>query len=287
MAVFNAGKVESIEFEKFAPLKHVHILRDDLIHPIVCGNKWRKLKYVIEYLKAGNFETIVTFGGAYSNHVVATAFAGEQFGYKTHAFIRGDENRDLNHYEQLCINHKMTLHHVSRIVYKDKPRLFNQYFQNDPKAFFLDEGGNHELALKGCAEIIGELETIYDYIILPLGTGTTMEGMLQGVINQNLKTRILGISSLKNNFELDERMQEYNGDNWRIFHEFHRGKYGQSDDKLEQFIMNFRSETNVPLENVYTGKMMMGFIELIQQNYFKPDDKILLIHTGGLLNTLL
>ena len=284
MGEFQNSKLETIKYSAFNKIQHMDILRDDLIHPIVCGNKWRKLKYAIEFIKANQLETIVTFGGAYSNHVIATAFAGKAFNIQTVAFIRGDEVRRLNHYEQLAIDCGMTLHHVERTAYKDKHALFNQYFGNDSKAFFLDEGGNHPLALKGCAEILDELKTEYDYIILPLGTGTTMEGLVKGVIEKKLNTKILGISSLKNNFELDFRLEHYSTKYWYVFHDYHRGKYAKSDDDLKKFIAHFKQETGVPIETVYTGKMMMAVADLIQQNYFKPTDKILLVHTGGLLN---
>lgn len=284
MGEFKNSKVEPLKYSAFDKIQHMDILRDDLIHPIVCGNKWRKLKYAMEYIKANELASIVTFGGAYSNHVIATAFAGKAFNLKTTAFIRGDESRALNHYEQLAIDCGMTLHHVNRTAYKDKRALFDQYFGSDSKAFFLDEGGNHPLALKGCAEILDELKTEYDYIILPLGTGTTMEGLVQGVIEKKLNTKILGISSLKNNFELDRRLEPYDKIHWQVFHDYHRGKYAKSDTELEQFIAHFINQTSVPIETVYTGKMMMAVVDLIQQNYFKPTDKLLLVHTGGLMN---
>jgi 1-aminocyclopropane-1-carboxylate deaminase len=284
MGEFQNSKVETLKYSAFDKLLHTDILRDDLIHPIVCGNKWRKLKYAIEFIKTNQLETIVTFGGAYSNHVIATAFAGKAFNIQTVAFIRGDEVRALNHYEQLAIDCGMILRHVDRTAYKDKLALFNQYFGHDSKAFFLDEGGNHPLALKGCAEILDELAIEYDYIILPLGTGTTMEGLVQGVIEKKIKTKILGTSSLKKNFELDFRLAQYNTKYWHVFHDYHRGKYAKSDEDLEKFIARFMGETGVPIETVYTGKMMMAVADLIQNNYFKPTDKILLVHTGGLMN---
>lgn len=284
MSEFKNSQVEPLKYSAFDKILHIDILRDDLIHPIVCGNKWRKLKYAIQYIKDHQLETLVTFGGAYSNHVVATAYAGKAFGIQTMAFIRGDEKRALNHYEQLAMDCEMTLRHVDRSVYKNKLALFNQYFGSDNKAFFLDEGGNHPLALIGCAEILEDLQQSYDYIILPLGTGTTMEGLVQGVIQKELNTKILGISSLKNNFDLDRRLEHYDHRYWQVFHDYHRGKYGKSDADLEQFIEDFKSETGIPIETVYTGKMMMAVADLIQENYFKSTDKILLVHTGGLMN---
>ncbi|MDI1235134.1 MAG: pyridoxal-phosphate dependent enzyme [bacterium] len=284
MATFKNSRVDTLTYRAFTKLKHIDILRDDLIHPIVCGNKWRKLKHALAYVLENNYETLVTFGGAYSNHVVATAFAGKLLGIKTHAFIRGDEKRTLNHYEKLALECGMTLQHVDRTAYRDKIALFEHYFKNNERAFFLDEGGNHPLALKGCAEILDELSTEYDYIVLPLGTGTTMEGLVQGIIARQLKTKVLGISSLKNNFELNRRLEKYDPKYWQVFHDYHRGKYAKSDLELLQFNQHFQNETGIVLETVYTGKMMMGFLDLLNTGFFKSDDKVLLVHTGGLLN---
>lgn len=284
MDVFKSGGIEPISYPDFFPLTTVHILRDDKIHPIVCGNKWRKLKYVIPYLKENNYNTLVSFGGAYSNHLVATAFAGHHFNISTHAFIRGNEKRELNHYEKTAIGYGMTLTHVDRSAYRDKKALFEKMFGNDPSAFFLDEGGDHPLALLGCAEIIGELNEVYDYIVLPLGTGTTMEGLLQGIEDRQLPTKVIGISSLKNNFDLDKKMERFEKEKWEIFHDYHRGKYGKTDAELIAFIRDFMAKTNVSIETVYTGKMMMGFVDLIKKGFFKPEDKVLLLHTGGLMN---
>ncbi len=284
MDTFQNSRVDSLNFREFNTIKHIDILRDDLIHPVVCGNKWRKLKYPFQYLLANKLNTLVTFGGAYSNHVVATAFAGKAFGIKTFAFIRGDEARDPNHYEKLCIECGMTLIHSDRQSYKNKQALFNSHFGTDEKAFFLDEGGNHPLAIKGCSEILDELGLEYDYILLALGTGTTMEGLVKGIVERTMKTKVLGISSLKNNFDLDKRMMAYPKEHWQVFHEYHRGKYAKSDEALLQFNRNFLNETGIPIEPVYTGKMMMGFSDLLNHHFFKADDKVLLIHTGGLLN---
>ncbi len=190
--------IEPLKYKTFEKIRHLDILRDDQIHPVVCGNKWRKLKHVIAYLQAHQIKRLVTFGGAYSNHVVATAFAGDYFGIQTHAFIRGDEERPMNHYEALCLAHGMQLTHVDRNSYRNKQTLFNNYYKEQQDVFFLDEGGNHPLALKGCAEIISELKMVYDYIVLPLGTGTTMEGLLMGIQEKALPTKVVGISSLKN-----------------------------------------------------------------------------------------
>jgi 1-aminocyclopropane-1-carboxylate deaminase len=260
------------------------ILRDDLIHPIVSGNKWRKLKYFIEQVIKDGKAPIVTFGGAYSNHLVATAYAGKYFNIKTHGFIRGDEARQLNQYEQLCIENDMTLQHISRGNYKDKKKLFELFREQYPEAVFLDEGGDHPLALQGCSDILDELENTYDYIVLAAGTGTTMEGLVKGVSERGINTRIMGISVLKNNLDLNKRMEKYPSAYWIVSHDYHRGKYASIDEELLQFIRDFYAGTAIRLDPVYTGKMMMAVMDLYQNGFFNTTQKVLVVHTGGSLS---
>ena len=279
---FNNSKIEALKFSGFGNELEIDILRDDLIHPIISGNKWRKLKYIVDHISKDKGQTLVTFGGAYSNHLVAAAFAGKLFGIKTHGFVRGNEPRDMNAYEKICVENEMTLEHVARAEYKDKYTLFEQFKQKNPNAFFVGEGGRHPLALKGCAEILNDLEKTYDYIFLSIGTGTTMEGIVGACVSKQLKTKVIGISSLKNNSELDEIMAQFPVTNWQIEHDYHRGKYAKNDTELDNFIQKFLVETGIQLEFVYTAKMMMAVQDFISKGFFNSSDKILCIHTGGL-----
>ena len=279
---FNNSKIEALTFSGFGNELEIDILRDDLIHPIISGNKWRKLKYIVDHISKDKGQTLVTFGGAYSNHLVAAAFAGKLFGIKTHGFVRGNEPRDMNAYEKICVENEMTLEHVARAEYKDKYTLFEQFKQKNPNAFFVGEGGRHPLALKGCAEILNDLEKTYDYIFLSIGTGTTMEGIVGACVSKQLKTKVIGISSLKNNSELDEIMAQFPVKNWQIEHDYHRGKYAKNDTELDNFIQKFLVETDIQLEFVYTAKMMMAVQDFISKGFFNSSDKILCIHTGGL-----
>lgn len=260
----------------------VDMLRDDLIHPLITGNKWRKLSGIVEHAKTLEHAHIVTFGGAYSNHLVATAVAGKLFGIQTSAFVRGDEERPLNAYEETCRSNGMQLIHVSRTSYRNKTQLFNQYFEHQANAVMIGEGGRHPLAFKGCKAILDDLHKVYDYIVLSVGTGTTMEGLIQGCIQKQLTTKIIGISSLKNNFELDQIMEQYPRQYWHIFHDYHRGKYAKFDADLLEYIDQFKQSHKITLEPVYTGKMMLALTELLEQGRFKKEAKILCIHTGGL-----
>jgi 1-aminocyclopropane-1-carboxylate deaminase len=278
----NNSHVEPLNFSGFGHELQIDILRDDLIHPIISGNKWRKLKYIVKKLEEDKSQTLVTFGGAYSNHLVATAYAGKLFGIKTLGFVRGNEVRDINAFEKTCLENDMTLLHVDRNDYKDKNALFEVYKKNNPNAFFVGEGGRHPLALLGCAEIVQELNKVYDYIFISLGTGTSMEGIVGECVKQELKTKVIGISSLKNNFELNEIMAQFPIKNWQIEHNYHRGKYAKNDTELENFIQKFLIETGIQLEFVYTAKMMMAVQDFISKGFFNSSDKILCIHTGGL-----
>jgi 1-aminocyclopropane-1-carboxylate deaminase len=280
---FNKSRVDRIKSVQIGNGFEFDMLRDDLIHPIVSGNKWRKLKYIIQHAQDKKFQKIVTFGGAYSNHLVATAFVGNVFNIKTTAFIRGDEERPLNHYENLCIENHMNLIKVSRTDYKNKESLYSKHFENDENTLFINEGGEHPLALIGCIEILDEIENKYDIIILSMGTGTTMEGLVKGINEKHFNTKVFGISSLKNNFDLDIKLKQYDENSYKVFHEFHRGKYGKIDSQLVDFIKNFYLETGIKTDVVYTGKMLMALDQLIKNGNINSSHKVLCIHTGGLL----
>ncbi len=280
--MFNPSCIQRFNYSKFENF-HVDILRDDLIHPVVCGNKWRKLKYVIEEIKSQNIKKVLTFGGAYSNHLVAVAEVCNFLNIEAFAFLRGNEERPENHYEKYCAEKGMKLMKVSREDFKNKEKLIRDFSIQHFDFFTIPEGGNHELALKGCSEILDELSLEYDYIISSLGTGTTMEGLVKGVIERKIKTKVLGISSLKNNFELDQRLEKYPKDYYEVFHHYHRGKYGKIDDELICEIKEVSKETGILLEPIYTGKMILALKDLMNKKYFKEKDKILFIHSGGLM----
>src|SRR6202000_1787003 len=206
----------NIDFEIFSPVQQIQndlfdekglkvfIKRDDLIHPMISGNKWRKLKYLLREAQATH---LVTFGGAYSNHLLATAAAAARFGFKSTGFVRGEEvNNDTLF---LCRLHGMDLLFTDRESYRDKPALFNKYFADDKEAFFIDEGGASELGAKGCSELIDELTEHYDHIFCACGTGTTAAGIINGINNHQLSTRFHGVPVLKNGEFLREEISKY------------------------------------------------------------------------------
>lgn len=260
------------------------IKREDLIHPFVSGNKFRKLKYNLLQAKAENKTTLLTFGGAFSNHIAAVAYAGKEQGFKTIGIIRGDELLDKieeNPTLKFAQENGMQFEFVSREEYRLKSEeSFIERLKGKFGDFYLvPEGGTNELAVKGCEEILTEEDSIFNYVCCAVGTG----GTISGLINSSLQNQqILGFPALKGDFLNDEIRIFAKKDNWNLISDYHFGGYGKINLELIEFINAFFEETKVPLDPIYTGKMVFGVIDLISKNYFPAHSKILLIHTGGL-----
>jgi 1-aminocyclopropane-1-carboxylate deaminase len=262
----------------------VHIKREDLIHPFVSGNKFRKLKYNLLQAKEEQQETLLTFGGAFSNHIAAVAFAGKEKGFKTIGIIRGDELRDKiseNPTLQFAENCGMQFEFVSREAYRLKKEIS---FLEDLKQKFGDfylipEGGTNDLAIKGCEEILTEADAEFDYIGCSIGTGGTICGIINSILPHQ---KVLGFPALKGDFLKEEIRNIVKNNNWELLTDYHFGGYGKVDEELIAFINQFYITNNIPLDPIYTGKMVFGVIDLIHKNYFPPQSKILLIHTGGI-----
>ena len=262
----------------------VQIKREDLIHPFVSGNKFRKLKYNLLQAKEENQETLLTFGGAFSNHIAAVAFAGKEKGFKTIGIIRGDElgskiaeNPTLS-FAQNC---GMQLEFISREEYRLKSE---SSFLENLKAKFgsfyhIPEGGTNALAIKGCQEILTEDDAEFDYICCSIGTGGTISGIINSVLPHQ---KVLGFPALKGDFLKEEIHNFTQNENWELITEYHFGGYGKVNEALIGFINQFYTENQIPLDPIYTGKMVFGVIDLIKKNYFPAKSKILLIHTGGI-----
>ena len=262
----------------------VHIKREDLIHPFVSGNKFRKLKYNLLQAKEEQQETLLTFGGAFSNHIAAVAFAGKEKGFKTIGIIRGDELRDKiseNPTLQFAENCGMQFEFVSRETYRLKQEIS---FLEDLKQKFGDfylipEGGTNDLAIKGCEEILTEEDAEFDYIACSIGTGGTICGIINSILPHQ---KVLGFPALKGDFLKEEIRNIVKNNNWDLLTDYHFGGYGKVNIELIAFINQFFAENNIPLDPIYTGKMVFGVIDLIHKGYFPAQSKILLIHTGGI-----
>ncbi|MBE8721073.1 1-aminocyclopropane-1-carboxylate deaminase/D-cysteine desulfhydrase [Sphingobacterium pedocola] len=282
----------SPEQELFLPLFkekqiRVFVKRDDLIHPFISGNKWRKLKYALIDAKRNGQDTIVTFGGAWSNHLLATACAGATFGFETFGFVRGD--RVSNPVLAMCKLYGMELEFVSRTEYKHKENLFLQRFEHSNKTLFIDEGGYGPQGMKGCSEIIAELKQNYDHIFCAAGTGTTLAGLAKGIADHQLDGTLLhGIPVLKGGEFIEEEMKNLNAPiSQLILHTaYHFGGYAKTSPELFHFIQEFVSKTGIMIEPVYTGKLFYALQDLVQKDTFLADEKILILHTGGLTGFL-
>ena len=258
--------------------------REDLLHPEVSGNKFRKLKYNLLEAKKLGFDRILTFGGAYSNHISATAAAGKEMGIKTIGIIRGEElSNKINENPTLsfAIECGMKLYFISRSDYRKKIETdFITELKEKYGSFYLvPEGGTNDLAVKGCEEILTKNDTAYDYICTAVGTGGTIAGLVKASKSHQ---KILGFSALKGTFQKSEIEKYASKSNYTILDDYCFGGYAKIDKELIRFINEFKEKTGIPLDPIYTGKMMFGIFDLIKKGYFKENSSILAIHTGGL-----
>ncbi|MFN8283568.1 MAG: pyridoxal-phosphate dependent enzyme [Chitinophagales bacterium] len=261
---------------------NLFIKRDDLIHPEISGNKWRKLKYNIEHAKQENKDTILTFGGAYSNHITATAAAGKFFDLKTIGIIRGEEHQPLNKSLQFAKDCGMQLIYLDRENYRNKniDSLLTTY--DSRLTYILPEGGANELALRGCAEMVNEINTDFDFICCACGTGTTIAGIAS---NLQPHQKAIGIVVLKHDKLLNEIKEKFPKlKSEIIIHQYDFGGYAKTTPELIQFIKDFYNEHQILLDYVYTGKMMFGIFDLMAKNYFPENSTIIAVHTGGVMN---
>lgn len=262
----------------------VTIKREDLIHSVVSGNKFRKLKYNLLQATMEHKDTLLTFGGAFSNHIAAVAFAAKEQGFRSIGIIRGDELRDkidANPTLQFAQECGMQFEFVSRETYRLKSESsFLEGLRLKFGDFFLiPEGGTNTLAIKGCQEILTKEDSEFDYICCAVGTGGTISGIINTMLPHQ---KVLGFPALKGDFLQDEIRIFVQNENWDLIHEYHFGGYGKVNEDLICFINQFYSENKIPLDPIYTGKMVFGVMDLIQNNYFPAHSNILLIHTGGL-----
>ena len=260
------------------------IRREDLIHPFVSGNKFRKLKYNLLEAKNQKKTTLLTFGGAFSNHIAATAFAGKQNGFNTIGIIRGDElasKINENPTLKFAQENGMVFEFVSREAYRLKESDdFIENLKNNYRDFYvIPEGGTNDLAVKGCEEILKEDDSFFDFICSSIGTG----GTISGIINSTLPhQKVLGFPSLKGDFLQKDIRKFADKENWTLISDYPFGGYGKVSIELIEFINSFYKKNDIPLDPIYSGKMVFGVIDLIHQGYFPENSKILMIHTGGL-----
>lgn len=266
------------------------VKREDLNHNYISGNKWWKLKLNLEEAKKCDFKTLLTFGGAFSNHIYSTAAAAKELNMKCIGVIRGEKTFPFNTTLTFAEQQGMTLHYINREAYRLKTT--NEFLENlkhDFGEFYLiPEGGTNDLAVKGCAEFAErELKNIeFDYLCLPVGTGGTIAGLISGFKGEK---KIIGIPVLKNVEYLEDEIQKlsenYSGKlygNWELLTSYHHGGYAKVSPDLMKFIVMMKAQHNLPLDFVYTGKLMWAVMKEIEKGKFVKGSTILVLHTGGL-----
>ena len=263
------------------------IRREDMNHPLISGNKWWKLKYNLLRARSLGAETLLTVGGAYSNHIYSVAAAAHSLNFKSIGIIRGERTLPLNPTLKFAEDQGMTLQHISRSAYRAKTlagfmeRLRKQF----GSFYFIPEGGTNDLAIQGCRELGENLsrEIDFDIVCVPVGTGGTLAGLLQALPEGK---RAIGFSVLKNGGFLEGEVQQWSGSevraSWRMETRFDFGGYAKATPGLHEFI-RAQNETNLlPLDSVYTAKMLYGILELIRTGEISGPTTVLMVHTGGL-----
>lgn len=272
------------------------VLRLDLIHPHLQGNKWFKLRHNLQACQEQGFSQVMSFGGAYSNHLFALAAAGSYFGIDTVGVIRGELVEPLNPVLAFCRSQGMQLHPVSRQQYRNKTcaSFLNELRDKFGPSYLVPEGGSNDLALLGCEEIAGlaasRAQKPDAMIAMACGTGTTMAGVVRGLQKRQSSHRVLGVSVLKAEGYIESEVRRWLGEGssneqqaWYVSDSFHCGGYAKSSMELAEFIENFKDISDIPLEPVYTGKLVFGLFSMIEGDAFPPGTEIIAIHTGGII----
>lgn len=272
----------------------LHVLREDLLHEFISGNKWRKLKYNVLRAEQKKCEAILTFGGAFSNHIAATAAAGKAFQIKTIGIIRGKEADLTNPTLAFALEQGMEIHKVSRTEYH---RKYDEDYKYELRQRFgnihiVPEGGSNYEGINGCTEILKNISLDFDYVTVACGTGATLAGILLSLEDHQ---KVLGFQALKGEgylkteiqkmlkwYLMDESLIEEYVAQWEMEENYHFGGFGKITDELVSFIKDFKKQTGIQLDGLYTGKHLFGVMDKIQKNEFPKGTKVLAIHTGGL-----
>lgn len=268
----------------------VFVKRDDLIHPLISGNKYRKLFYALKDFKERNVKTVVTFGGAFSNHIHAFSFACHEQNIQSIGIIRGEELQalPLNETLSFAVKHGMKLIFVSRKEYK---RRNDEDYLNELKqkynAEIVPEGGSLDSATFGLIDMVNEINEVqkFDYICTPCGTGGTIAGIVAGLLPEQHCLGFLALKGIDNDIKQKIKSQTTN-DNYTLISDFDFGGYAKYNQELVEFLKQLKKDTTIQFDHVYNGKMMFGLLQLITNDYFKPNTSICIVHTGGLQGLL-
>ncbi|HRO45810.1 pyridoxal-phosphate dependent enzyme [Agriterribacter sp.] len=283
----NNISIDPVENEAtFQKKVQLDILRLDKMHPVVSGNKWFKLQYYIQDALSKGFHSLLTFGGAYSNHIAAAAYAANEYRLKTVGVIRGEEPQQWSHTLQEAAASHMQFAFLPRNEYDAVKRnaCSSKLEQQFGKVYVIPEGGFGPLGMQGAANILRITDTsTYTHIVAAVGTGTTISGIIQAT---GAHQQITGISAMKHTFSLNDEIQSLLNTplpgRFRLVHDYHFGGYAKYTPALTAFMNTFYHTTNIPLDFVYTAKMMYGIFDLMGKDFFPPWSRILAIHSGGL-----
>jgi 1-aminocyclopropane-1-carboxylate deaminase len=262
----------------------VSVLRLDLIHPLAGGNKIFKLRYNLERAAASGADTIITCGGAFSNHILATAWTCHSTGFKSIGLIRGEEPAVLSDTLLKARELGMQLDFVSRALYRDKPALESYIREryNEFAYYFIPEGGSNEEGIRGCEDIVSTIPVPFDQICLACGTGTTLAGVIRSLKPDQTA---IGIQVLKGENYIRTEVQKMlpqDRNNWKVYDQFHFGGYAKSTPELDQYCLQFYEKHMIPVEPVYTGKLFYAVEQLAGQNSFRAGSHLVIVHSGGL-----
>ncbi|WJG08684.1 pyridoxal-phosphate dependent enzyme [Aliiglaciecola sp. LCG003] len=269
------------------------VKRDDLIHPIISGNKWRKLGLALQQIMQQKPCQIISFGGGYSNHLHALAYCCQQLQLPLRCIVRGDYSKNMTPMLTDIQQWGAKIEFVDKLTYskRNDEDYLNRIKQQFDNPVIIPEGGSQQQALHGSAEIINELQQSYDYIVTPVASGGTMAGLVHGIdLIAQVSSKILGIAVLKGQDYLEHLVKDLLPEaqnrslsaQWQILHDYHCGGYAKKTPELISFCEDFYQDTHIKVEPVYSGKLFFALKQMIEQGYFPANSKILAIHTGGM-----
>jgi 1-aminocyclopropane-1-carboxylate deaminase len=257
------------------------VLRLDLLHPVVSGNKWFKLKYYLQQAQRSAANPVITFGGAWSNHLIATAFAAREAGLTTVGIVRGEKPPILSSTLSCAKEYGMQLEFISRKDYTEKtsPHFLNQLSLRYPGAYIIPEGGAGPPGIQGSEDILRVSDTkTYTHILCAIGTGTMFQGLIRACLPGQT---VIGVPVLKG-FDPASILSPHQSQCARLLHGYHFGGYARHPRELIDFMNEFYRETEIPSDIVYTAKLFYALRDSIRRDYFPGSSRILVIHSGGL-----
>lgn len=260
----------------------VDMLREDLRHPFICGNKWWKLKYFLQHADDQKKNILISVGGSFSNHLLALAAAGNEFGFRTIGLVRGEElNKNTNSYLKKMHELGMQIEFYSRQKFDKGEWTIAEELKE--QSVFIPMGGADELGIKGAAEMLNQISDSYDFIFVASGTATTAFGISNWIAEKKSIAKLFAVNcagtELKNieNHKIDYPEIQF-------LNQYHFGGFAKSNAQLHMFVKQFENETQIKLDDVYNSKMMFALMDQIHHQKIPAQSKVLAIHTGGVFN---